>query len=235
MTSPLDSRYLDVGYVAKPGEDFASTGPHLDVRVLKDGKYIDPGTIRSLLTRLKVGKERTPLWQQKGTKWEPTAPITSGFGPRTAPTAGASSYHPAHDYGLSAGTPLTWEGPGSFTPGKGYGTIATTDPQGNPYEIRLLHTKGGKQTELKNNATPELKNNAAIGQQALNKGNTFIFIGDNVPDNKPISVEDFVKNYAKQVALSSLRSSGEIPVPKFDYKNALLQALGFNEPPPEYG
>jgi len=139
---------IDAGYIAQPGEDFASTGAHLDVRVLKDGKYINPETIRSLLTRLKVGKERTPLWQQKGSEWKPAAPITSGFGPRVAPTAGASTYHPAHDYGLGAGTPLAWEGPGTFTPGKGYGTIKTTDAQGNPYEIKLLHTKGGKSAEL---------------------------------------------------------------------------------------
>ena len=136
---------IDAGYVARPEEDvFATTGAHLDVRVLKDGKYINPETIRSLLTRLKVGKERKPLWQQQGSTWKPAAPITSGFGPRVAPTAGASTYHPAHDYGLGAGTQLAWEGPGEFTPNKGYGSIKTTDAQGTPYEIKLLHTKGGK-------------------------------------------------------------------------------------------
>jgi hypothetical protein len=140
---------IDAGYVARPEEDvFATTGAHLDVRVLKDGKYINPETIRSLLTRLKVGKERKPLWQQQGATWKPAAPITSGFGPRSAPTAGASTYHPAHDYGLGAGTPLAWEGPGTFTPNKGYGSIKTTDPQGNPYEIKLLHTKGGKPSQV---------------------------------------------------------------------------------------
>ena len=79
---------IDAGYVARPEEDvFATTGAHLDVRVLKDGKYINPETIRSLLTRLKIGKERKPLWQQQGSTWKPAAPITSGFGPRVAPTA----------------------------------------------------------------------------------------------------------------------------------------------------
>ena len=155
---------IDAGYVARPEEDvFATTGAHLDVRVLKDGKYINPETIRSLLTRLKVGKERKPLWQQQGSTWKPAAPITSGFGPRVAPTAGASTYHPAHDYGLGAGTQLAWEGPGEFTPNKGYGSIKTTDAQGTPYEIKLLHTKGGKpaamtpaaqQTTLAAPATP---------------------------------------------------------------------------------
>jgi len=142
------SSMLDVGYVAAPGEDiFPTTGPHLDVRVLKDGKYIDPGTIRSLLTRLKVGKERKALWQQQGEEWKPGFTITSPFGKRTAPTAGASTQHMGQDYAIGAKTPLVWEGPGTFTPGKGYGTIKTTDIEGKPYEIRLLHTKGGKPSE----------------------------------------------------------------------------------------
>ena len=146
---------IDAGYVARPEEDvFATTGAHLDVRVLKDGKYINPETIRSLLTRLKIGKERKPLWQQQGSTWKPAAPITSGFGPRVAPTAGASTYHPAHDYGLGAGTQLAWEGPGTFTPNRGYGSIKTTDAQGTPYEIKLLHTKGGKPSAV-----------APVGQQ----------------------------------------------------------------------
>jgi hypothetical protein len=184
---------IDVGYVAKPGEDFASTGPHLDVRVLKDGKYINPETIRSLLTRLKVGKERTPLWQQQGTEWKPAAPITSGFGPRTAPTPGASTYHPAQDYGLGAGTPLAWEGPGAFIPGQGYGTIKTTDPQGNPYEIRLLHTKGGKQAELAGqtvDAQPQQNQ-----QQA--KGNTYIIVPDS--STKEGGSQDFLASYLQNM------------------------------------
>ena len=139
---------IDVGYVSPLNEDvLPSTGAHLDVRVRKDGKYINPETIRSLLTRLKVGKERTPLWQQQGEQWKSTAPITSGYGPRTAPVAGASTYHPAHDYGVGAGTPLAWEGPGTFTPGKGYGTIKTTDAQGTPYEINsLCHSINNRKT-----------------------------------------------------------------------------------------
>ena len=45
---------IDVGYVSPLNEDvLPSTGAHLDVRVRKDGKYINPETIRSLLTRLK--------------------------------------------------------------------------------------------------------------------------------------------------------------------------------------
>jgi len=185
--------FIDAGYVAQPGEDFASTGAHLDVRVLKDGKYINPETIRSLLTRLKVGKERTPLWQQQGSEWKPAAPITSGFGPRVAPTAGASTYHAAHDYGLGAGTPLAWEGPGTFTPGKGYGTIKTTDAQGNPYEIKLLHTKGGKPAELASAAqvAPPTDETSTSPGRTLN-----IYVGGKKQEG---NTTDFLDDYMSQL------------------------------------
>jgi hypothetical protein len=206
---------LDVGYVAKPGEDFASTGAHLDVRVLKDGKYINPETIRSLLTRLKVGKERTPLWQQQGSEWKPAAPITSGFGPRVAPTAGASTYHPAQDYGLGAGTPLSWEGPGTFTPGKGYGTIQTTDPQGNPYEIRLLHTKGGKPSAVTSAAQ-------AVAPTAVATGNTYNLYLEGKKENP--NTTDFLNDYASNL----LQDSGMQAKQLFNPLSMLASAFNAN-------
>ena len=133
------------GTVAKAGEDvFPTTGPHLDVRVLKDGQYIDPATWRSGLQRLKVGKEKTPLYQQKDGQFSPSFEITSGYGPRSAPTKGASTEHKGIDFGVAGGEQLFWEGPGTFKPGKGYGSIMT--PEG--YEVRLLHTKGGQETAV---------------------------------------------------------------------------------------
>lgn len=181
------SSLTDVGYVTPAGQDiFPTTGPHLDVRVLKDGKYVDPGTIRSLLTRLKVGKERKPLWEQKGDGWSPSYTITSPFGKRVAPTKGASTQHMGQDYGISGGTPLAWEGPGSFTPGKGYGTIKTTDPQGSPYEIRLLHTKGGKPTEA---------SQPSIQQPSLPPGDTYIVLGGG---KRNVSPESFLTSYLQQ-------------------------------------
>lgn len=175
----------DVGYVTPAGQDvFPSTGPHLDVRVLKDGKYVDPGTIRSLLTRLKVGKERKPLWQEEAGKWSPSYTITSPFGPRAAPTKGASTQHMGQDYGIAGGTPLAWEGPGTFTPGKGYGTIKTTDPQGTPYEIRLLHTKGGKPS----GAAPAMQPTAA-------PEDTYIVIRGR---NKELTPKSFLSSYLQQ-------------------------------------
>jgi len=185
---------LSAGYVTPAGQDvFPSTGPHLDVRVSKDGKYVDPGTIRSLLTRLKVGKEKTPLWQQKGEQWSPGFQITSGYGARKAPTKGASTYHPAHDYAIAGGTPLTWEGPGTFTPGKGYGVIKTTDAQGTPYEIKLLHTKGGKPSEVaaQTSSQPAAKTET---------GDTYIYLPGG--SQKPAeSADDFLANYMQQMLM----------------------------------
>lgn len=219
MANAYTQAYQDVGYVAKPGEDiFPTTGPHLDVRVLKDGQYIDPGTIRSLLTRLKVGQERKPLWQQQGEQWNPAYTITSGYGKRAAPTKGASTYHLGHDYGISGGTPLAWEGPGTFTPGRGYGSIKTTDAQGTPYEIRLLHTIGGKKSEQ---AAPQ----PTITQTPQQQGDTFIFMPGGKTETAKQGGEDFLAAYARQLM------SNETPKIQSMINPAQLLMGAFNQTP----
>jgi len=213
--------YLDVGYVANPGEDiFPTTGPHLDVRVLKDGQYIDPGTIRSLLTRLKVGKERKALWQQQGEQWNPAYTITSGYGKRAAPTKGASTFHLGQDYGITGGTQLAWEGPGSFTPGRGYGSIKTTDAQGTPYEIRLLHTVGGKKSEqIASQPAPT----QSVSQQTK-QGDTFIILpGAETAQNRGADI--FLDAYKQQ-----LLSSGT-PEIKSSINPIQLLMCAFNQTP----
>jgi hypothetical protein len=193
MAASTSPSFQNVGFVAKPGEDiFPTTGPHLDVRVLKDGQYIDPGTIRSLLTRLKVGKERKSLWQQQGEQWMPSYTITSGYGKRAAPTKGASTYHLGQDYGIPGGTELAWEGPGSFTPGRGYGSIKTTDAQGTPYEIRLLHTIGGK--EFNQQAAQQAQQ---VAQQETKPGDTYIFM--QTPSAQATASNDFLSLYVDEL------------------------------------
>ena len=219
MANTYTQAYQDVGYVAKPGEDiFPTTGPHLDVRVLKDGQYIDPGTIRSLLTRLKVGKERKPLWQQQGEQWNAAYTITSGYGKREAPTKGASTYHLGHDYGIEGGAPLAWEGPGTFTPGRGYGSIKTTDAQGTPYEIRLLHTIGGKKSEQPAAQT--------LPQQQPNQqpGDTFIILPGGGGTKKQ-GGNDFLSAYVQQLM------SAESPQIKSMINPAQLLMGAFNQTP----
>lgn len=147
-----------LGRIAGPGEDvFPTTGPHLDVRVTpqfgaQKGKRINPETARTLLQNVLVGDKRTPLVQQQGDQWKWNFPITSGFGPRSAPTKGASTYHEGLDLGIGPEN-LAYKGTGSFKPGKGYGVLTTTDPQGNPYEIQFLHTKPAVENTLEQATT----------------------------------------------------------------------------------
>ena len=139
VTTAAANRALSVGRVVDPSKDvFPSTGAHLDVRVMKDGNYINPETARSILKNLYVGGK--PLYTEQNQYRTAAYPITSGFGPRTAPVAGASTYHRGIDVGVGAGTPLEWRGGGTFKPERGYGVIETTDPQGRPYTVKLLHT-----------------------------------------------------------------------------------------------
>lgn len=142
---------IPTGSVIDPRRDvFPTTGAHLDVRVIpqfgtQKGKKIDPRTARTLLQNVLIGKEKTPLVQQQGQDWKWNFPITSEYGKRTAPTAGASTFHEGIDVSLGAGTPLAYKGYGTYRPDRGFGSLMTTDPQGNPYEIRFLHTEpGGK-------------------------------------------------------------------------------------------
>ena len=187
----------NVGQVIDPKEDiFPTTGAHLDVRVLKDGKYINPATIRSLLTRLKVGKEQKPLWQQVGEEWKPGFTITSPYGERKAPTKGASTFHLGKDFAIGAGTPLAWEGPGEYIPGRGYSTIKTTDPQGTPYEVRLLHTKPGKAANIP--GQPTLQQQQTPPQKA--PGDTYIFVGGRGAQQR--EPEDFLASYIRESLMS---------------------------------
>ena len=213
---------LEAGYVTPSGQDvLPSTGEHLDVRVMRDGKYVDPGTIRSLLTRLKVGKEKKPLWQQQGEEWKPSFPITSGFGQRKAPTKGASSYHPAHDYGIAGNTPLFWEGPGTFKPGRGLGTISTTDAQGRPYEVHLLHTKGGKASSAPAAQAPTQP--AVTQPQAPSKvGDTYIFVGGKRDAG---TSNDFLASYIQQSLM------GNTPEIRSSIDPAAMLMQAFNQTP----
>jgi hypothetical protein len=182
---------FDVGSIAPPGADFASTGPHLHVGVQDaSGKYLNPEAARSfLLNRILVGQSKTPLEQQQGSTWNPSYPITSPFGHREAPTAGASTEHMGTDFGVPQGTKLAWSAlPGdTYTPDKGYGTIKTTDPQGHPYTVKLLHTTPGGASQLP----------GALSQQPATTsaatGNTYNFYLNAKQDTQ--NTTDFLNNY----------------------------------------
>jgi len=193
---------LHAGYVAKPGEDiFPTTGAHLDVRVRKAGQYIDPSTWRSGLQNLLIGDKKTPLYQQTKDGFSPAFQITSGYGARKAPTAGASTFHKGIDFGIPGGTPIYWTGAGSFKPGKGLGTIET--PEG--YEIELLHTKGGKETMIAsasptNQQTPQVPSpQQPASSDAPKSINILIQTGKDEDSTAILNPQQQLKNYVDKM------------------------------------
>jgi hypothetical protein len=198
---------FQAGYVARQGEDiFPTTGPHLDVRVKKDGQYIDPSTWRTGLQRLKIGEQKTPLFMQDKDGFKPSFPITSGFGPRSAPVAGASTFHKGIDFGIAGGTPIYYEGAGTFKPGQGLGTIQT--PEG--FEIQLLHTKGGKEVSLPGEQQmPPVKPPQQPAQMDAPQSINILVQTGGEEENKTISPQDQLKNY---VASMFGESKSNIPI-----------------------
>jgi hypothetical protein len=206
---------MQVGYVAKPGEAaykaFPTTGPHLHVGVLKGGQYINPETWRSGLQRLKIGKSRTPLYKQEGSNWMTPYQITSRSGPRKSPAPGGSTDHKGTDYAIAGGEPLFWEGPGTFKPGRGYGTIMT--PEG--YEVRLLHTGGGKETTVGGQPRAQQIAKAPSQQQTLGGEPITYNIYMRQQKEKQPSSQDFLSNFlvqqlTQQPEQSSLLSQDQI-------------------------
>jgi len=140
-----------ITYLGQVGSTGTSTGPHKHVYVkdLGTGQYINPATIRSALAGIRVGEGRVPalLKTDKGQyEFNPAAGITltSKFGPRSAPTKGASSYHQGEDWALPEGTPVYFEGAGTYKPAPsqgGFGNLATFITADNKYEIGLGHMK----------------------------------------------------------------------------------------------
>jgi murein DD-endopeptidase MepM/ murein hydrolase activator NlpD len=140
-----------IQYLGQVGSTGTSTGPHKHVYVkeLATGKYLDPATIRTPLLGLRIGEKKIPALiktPEGKIEFNPAAGIalTSRYGPRTAPTAGASSFHQGEDWALPEGTPIYYEGGGKFTPKTGqggFGNLATLATGDNKYEIGLGHMK----------------------------------------------------------------------------------------------
>jgi hypothetical protein len=136
---------------------YPTTGDHIDPRIIPQfgpnkGKPINPRTAKFLLQNLMLGGK--PVVEQRYGTWQWNFPITSEFGGRTPPAPGASPYHSGIDIGVKAGTPIAYKGYGTYRPDRGFGTISTTDAQGNPYDIRLLHTTPGKASEVVGGTPP---------------------------------------------------------------------------------
>ena len=136
-------------FVGNIGSTGTATGPHIHkyVKDLKTGSYIDPVTIKSALTGVQIGEKRTPLVRRTSTgglEWNPDTglTVTSRFGERGAPTAGASTNHKGIDFAGAAGTPVYYQGYGKALPipaAGGYGNLMTFKTADNKYEVGFGH------------------------------------------------------------------------------------------------
>lgn len=117
------------------GRTGIGTGPHLDFRVYDVGSqsYVDPTGFTDIL---QVGGK--PLASQYR--------MTSGYGPRVAPTPGASTFHRGLDFATPEGTPVTVAGGRYLTtfsdPSSGVTSQYAFTRGGKQYEAILLHGSG---------------------------------------------------------------------------------------------
>jgi murein DD-endopeptidase MepM/ murein hydrolase activator NlpD len=136
-------------FIGTVGSEGVSTGPHLHQYVLdlKTKQYLDPRTFQSPLLDIRVGKDEVPL-AIKNAQGQITinpaagATVTSEFGPRSAPTAGASSQHMGRDIALSYGTPVKYFGAGQYVPEsgvQGFGNLGKIITPDKRYEIGFGH------------------------------------------------------------------------------------------------
>lgn len=114
------------------GSTGLGTGPHLDFRVydVASNTYLNPSDFTDVLT---VGGK--PLTEQFR--------MTSGFGPRVAPTSGASTDHKGMDYATPAGTRVDIAGGKHLatfdTPKGGVMSQFAFQRDGKNYDLLFLH------------------------------------------------------------------------------------------------
>jgi len=226
-----------IQYFGQVGSTGVSTGPHKHVYVkeLATGKYLDPATMRTPLLGLRIGEKKIPaLLKTPDGKidFNPAAGITltSRYGPRSAPTAGASSFHRGEDWALPEGTPIYYEGGGKFVPKAnqgGYGNLATLVTGDNKYEIGLGHMKTlGGASELPATTLPlDQQSSGSLGSPGSS--------GDDL--STLMSLLQLTKPRQKTVQESLLEQSlGELFTPKQSMAQQFLMEY-MNSPIPGVG
>jgi len=189
-----------IQFLGNVGSTGTSTGPHKHVYVkdLSTNTYLNPSTSRTPLLGLRVGKNRIPALQRTKEgkiEFNPQAGITltSSYGPRTAPTAGASTFHRGEDWALPEGTPIYYEGGGTFTPKTnqgGYGNLATFITPDKKYEVGLGHMQSlGQQSTLPGAATTSANLNSTNADDAASDLLSQFLYQAMMTENKP-SVQD---------------------------------------------
>jgi murein DD-endopeptidase MepM/ murein hydrolase activator NlpD len=204
-----------ITYKGQVGSTGTATGPHLHVYVkdLAKGTYLDPATIRSPLMGLRIGEKRLPALiktPEGSITFNPEAGIslTSKYGPRSAPTAGASTFHRGEDWALPEGTPIFYEGAGQYKPlanQGGYGNLSTFITGDNKYEIGLGHMKTlGKPGEIA--GTQQQSSNTTDASQASALFGALL----NAMQPRPKTVQEQLKESLLASAMSPRRSSSPL-------------------------
>jgi hypothetical protein len=153
-----------VGHLGSTG---ISTGVHghFSVKDLQTNEYKDPASFKHLLSGFRVGQNEIPLIVKDksgnlGFNPETGLSLTSDYGPRTAPTNRASSFHKGWDVAGPLGTPVKYvaEG-GQYIPranqaGLGnQGVFITPDKR---YEIGVGHLQSlGKEANFLGGTPPQ--------------------------------------------------------------------------------
>ena len=144
-------------YIGNIGSTGTSTRPHGHVYVkdLQANKYIDPATAKSLLAGFRVGQNEIPLITKNKAgvldiNPEAGLTLTSKYGARERPTAGASSFHQGWDLAGPTGTQLKYiSDGGEYTPKAnqgGFGNLGVFTTPDKRYEIGVGHLQStGKQ------------------------------------------------------------------------------------------
>jgi len=183
------------------GRTGIGTGPHLDFRVYDVGSqsYVDPTGFTDIL---QVGGK--PLASQYR--------MTSGYGPRVAPTPGASTFHRGLDFATPEGTPVTVAGGRYLTtfsdPSSGVTSQYAFTRGGKQYEAILLH--GSNQNKVL--GTGALTDYAAVPSTPSTS--------DGSPEvlNTGLNAVDLVKNQL----LNSLLAGRKLRVPRLRAPSLLL-------------
>ena len=136
-------------WIGNVGMSGTATGPHIHqyVKDLRTGQYLRPEELQSPLLDVRVGPREVPLYikdQQGKIVLNPAsgATITSEFGARNAPTAGASTFHQGRDIALPYGTAVKYVGAGNYFPKtgvQGFGNLGTIITPDQKYEIGFGH------------------------------------------------------------------------------------------------
>ena len=206
-------------FLGTVGQTGTATGPHahLYVKDLTTNKYLDPKTIRSPLMGLRVGEGETPAFIKDASGKIVVNPqsgiqITSDFGGRAAPTAGASTFHQGEDLALPTGTQLKYIGEGSYVPlanQGGYGNLATFKTGDNKYEIGFGHMGSlGSAATTQGTSAGAPQNYDQANQRTQDLLEAFMYGTQYREAQKPQSFLDAMKQQVTQSMLNQALNPG---------------------------